>query len=162
MFHVRRPSYPIISKTIPLTLPSTAQWMQWLRHTRFDPPSLAEQQADIVRQARIEQLAAKADERWVSKPSVLDAPDKQQPIQMLVSKDPKASVGQMNVEGQKPVDIPVQEGQKEEASRKAEQPQKKVTEELKKSPWPKEPSRKNPGEDWQPASWTPQPARRRG
>ena len=42
-------------------------------------------------------LAAQADARWASKPSALDAPDKQQPMQMLKSRDPDSGVGQMNV-----------------------------------------------------------------
>ena len=72
--------------------------MQWLRHTRFEPPTLQEQQAELRRQQNIKLLAARADERWAAKPSALDAPDKQQPIQMLESRDPKSGVVQMNAE----------------------------------------------------------------
>ncbi|KAI0586581.1 NDUFA12 domain-containing protein [Pyrenophora tritici-repentis] len=71
-------------------------WMQWLRHTRFEPPTVDEQHQDLIRQARIKQLAAQADARWAEKPSALDAPDKQQPMQMLQSKDPDSGVTQMN------------------------------------------------------------------
>ncbi|KAF3006519.1 hypothetical protein E8E13_005213 [Curvularia kusanoi] len=73
-------------------------WMQWLRHTRFEPPTIQEQQAEVQRQANIKLLAARADERWAAKPSALDAPDKQQPIQMLESRDPKSGVVQTNAE----------------------------------------------------------------
>ncbi|KAJ4395458.1 hypothetical protein N0V91_010816 [Didymella pomorum] len=73
-------------------------WMQWLRHTRFEPPTIQEQQAELQRQQNIKLLAARADERWAAKPSALDAPDKQQPIQMLESRDPKSGVVQMNAE----------------------------------------------------------------
>lgn len=73
-------------------------WMQWLRHTRFEPPTIQEQQADVQRLANIKLLAARADERWASKPSALDAPDKQQPIQVLESRDPKSGVVQTNAE----------------------------------------------------------------
>jgi NADH dehydrogenase [ubiquinone] 1 alpha subcomplex assembly factor 2 len=59
--------------------PQAAQWMQWLRHTRTEPPSINEQQLDEIRQAQMKQLAAAADARWASKPSFLDAPLKQQP-----------------------------------------------------------------------------------
>jgi NADH dehydrogenase [ubiquinone] 1 alpha subcomplex assembly factor 2 len=72
--------------------------MQWLRHTRFEPPTVQEQQAELQRQQNIKLLAARADERWASKPSALDAPDKQQPIQMLESRDPKSGVVQTNAE----------------------------------------------------------------
>jgi len=50
------------------------QWHQWLRHTRLSPPSLQEQQTDVLRQQRLKQLAQAADERWAAKPSVLDKP----------------------------------------------------------------------------------------
>merc|ERR1711939_1206072 len=48
------------------------QWMQWLRHTRHEPPSINEQQLDEIRRAQMKQLAAQADARWASKPSALD------------------------------------------------------------------------------------------
>lgn len=72
--------------------------MQWLRHTRFEPPSLHEQRLEVQRLANIKLLAARADERWAAKPSALDAPDKQQPIQVLESRDPKAGIVQTNAE----------------------------------------------------------------
>ena len=130
--------------------------MQWLRHTRFDPPSLAEQQADQIRQERIKILAAAADKRWASKPSVLDPPEKQQPIQMLTSRDPAGSVGQTaptsskgapcNVSGQADIDNAIKG--------------KQTGKDMKESPWKKTP-RGGPSEDWQPESWTPAPAQKR-
>jgi NADH dehydrogenase [ubiquinone] 1 alpha subcomplex assembly factor 2 len=51
-----------------------AQWHQWLRRTRFEPPSLQEQTSDIQRQLELKQLARLADERWANKPSLLDPP----------------------------------------------------------------------------------------
>jgi NADH dehydrogenase [ubiquinone] 1 alpha subcomplex assembly factor 2 len=50
------------------------QWHQWLRHTRRDPPSIAEQSQDLVRQQNLKVLAAEADKRWAAMPSFLDAP----------------------------------------------------------------------------------------
>jgi NADH dehydrogenase [ubiquinone] 1 alpha subcomplex assembly factor 2 len=61
--------------------------MQWLRHTRAEPPSINEQQLDEIRQAQMKQLAAAADARWASKPSFLDAPSKQQPSVGSMMKD---------------------------------------------------------------------------
>lgn len=52
--------------------PVSAQWVQWLRHTRFEPPSISEQQLDEIRQAQMKELAAQADARWAAKPSALD------------------------------------------------------------------------------------------
>jgi NADH dehydrogenase [ubiquinone] 1 alpha subcomplex assembly factor 2 len=49
-------------------------WHQWLRHTRQDPPSIEEQEANVQRQIQLKQLAQLADERWASKASYLDSP----------------------------------------------------------------------------------------
>ena len=50
------------------------QWHQWLRHTRRDPPSIAEQSQDLVRQENLKVLARRADERWAAKASFLERP----------------------------------------------------------------------------------------
>lgn len=50
------------------------QWHQWLRHTRYDPPSLTEQSQDLIRQENLKVLAAQADARWAAKTSFLDKP----------------------------------------------------------------------------------------
>ncbi|KAA8626382.1 NDUFA12 domain containing protein [Pyrenophora tritici-repentis] len=110
-------------------------WMQWLRHTRFEPPTVDEQHQDLIRQARIKQLAAQADARWAEKPSALDAPDKQQPMQMLQSKDPDSGVTQMN-----------------DAT-----PRKRMRKEPKDSPW----KQAAQSQEWQPQGWSPAPAKRR-
>jgi NADH dehydrogenase [ubiquinone] 1 alpha subcomplex assembly factor 2 len=55
---------------------SLASWIQWLRHTRHEAPTINEQQLDEIRQAQVKLLAAQADARWASKPSYLDAPSK--------------------------------------------------------------------------------------
>lgn len=52
-------------------------WHQWLRYTRDNAPTLEEQQGDVVRQARMKQLAAAADARWEAKPRMMDAPGEQ-------------------------------------------------------------------------------------
>ncbi|PWW75732.1 hypothetical protein C7212DRAFT_295557, partial [Tuber magnatum] len=48
------------------------QWIQWLRRNRV-APTIEELHADIARQAQLKQLAAAADARWNSKPSLLNA-----------------------------------------------------------------------------------------
>ncbi|KAG5418549.1 hypothetical protein I9W82_004077 [Candida metapsilosis] len=45
-------------KTIP------PQWLQWLRRTRFDAPSLDELVSDQLRQQRLKILAQQADQKW--------------------------------------------------------------------------------------------------
>lgn len=152
------------------------QWSQWLRHTRFEPPTIAELQTDVVRQQRIKMLAAEADARWASKPSFLDAPDKQQPVQMLESKDHSAGIRQANtrveeagreserhsiIQSQEEIVSDVAAEKADESSPKVPKRMKKKTKESKDSPW-KEAARGNPGDDWQPKEWTPSPARRRG
>jgi NADH dehydrogenase [ubiquinone] 1 alpha subcomplex assembly factor 2 len=48
-----------------------AQWTQWLRHAREEPPTIEEQLADVERQKKMKTLARLADERWANKPSLL-------------------------------------------------------------------------------------------
>ncbi|KAL5113668.1 hypothetical protein ACEQ8H_008455 [Pleosporales sp. CAS-2024a] len=110
-------------------------WMQWLRHTRSHPPSLAEQQHDLMRQERIKMLAARAEERWASQPSVLDAPDKQQPAPMLQSRDPHSRLGHTSDAPKAPRNTPKNQ--------------------VKDSPW----NQAEPTKDWQPQAWTPPPAK---
>ncbi|KAG7290886.1 hypothetical protein NEMBOFW57_000891 [Staphylotrichum longicolle] len=47
-------------------------WHQWLRHTRQNPPTLAEQRAEVARRERMRLLAAQADARWEAKPKVME------------------------------------------------------------------------------------------
>lgn len=152
--------------------------MQWLRHTRAEAPTLQEQQADVIRQDRIKLLAAQADARWKSKASALDAPDKQQPVQMLESRDQGSGIRQMNVDeedrGQAP-HIPGVEEKEGPSSVQQKVSETPVTEEQappvekkrvmkkepKDSPWNKHAAKGNPGEEWQPDEWKPRPARRK-
>lgn len=50
-------------------------WLQWLRHTRSEAPTLEEQEADAQRQVELKQLVQLADDRWNSKQSYLDSPN---------------------------------------------------------------------------------------
>lgn len=160
--------------------------MQWLRHTRFEPPTITEQQQDMMRQDQMRMLASQADARWASKPSALDAPDKQQPVQMLKSRDPDTGVVQTNVDQQirdrteLPPNVEEQDPrpQQVEVSTPSQQmphdppepadagdapsvqTRKRMKKEPRDSPW-KQATRNNPGEDWQPQGWSPAPARKR-
>jgi NADH dehydrogenase [ubiquinone] 1 alpha subcomplex assembly factor 2 len=78
-------------------------WLQWLRYTRFDPPTIEEQQLDEVRQVQIKQLAAAADARWAAKGSYLDSPAKQQAITGAQLRDPGDHLGQTEPESKEGV-----------------------------------------------------------
>lgn len=39
-------------------------WLQWLRRTRSEPPSVHELMAEMVRQNNVKELAQKADQKW--------------------------------------------------------------------------------------------------
>ena len=134
--------------------------MQWLRHTRYEPPSIAEQRADIVRQERMKILAAEADARWAAKPSALDAPDKQQPVQMLESRDPRSGIQQMNVTEESKVESELPgNSDSSHSTGRASKSAKSFTRETKDSPF-KQPTASNPGDEWQPQSWPPAPSKR--
>tara|TARA_R110002003_G_scaffold25_11_gene1218 strand:- start:2496 stop:2972 length:477 start_codon:yes stop_codon:yes gene_type:complete len=157
--------------------------MQWLRHTRFEAPTLAEQRQEVMRQERMKVLASQADARWASKPSALDAPDKQQPVQMLQSRDPDSGVVQMNIdqEARDRKEMPQMDNQEKtlqsvdaelQAQTLPHDPQaaapapevekapvpkrKKTKKEPKDSPW----GQAEPSKDWQPTGWSPAPAKR--
>lgn len=119
---------------------NTAQWHQWLRHVREHPPSIQEQQQDLVRQAQIKQLARLADERWASKPSVLDKPkNHQQP--------PTTQINEANL-NQPANAAPAQTVPASTTSEPVPKTQKV------ENPWGKA-NKTNPGEEWQPEAWTP-------
>ena len=115
----------------------------------------------------MKQLAFEADERWKSIPSYLDTSNKQQPKPATELKDPGGYVGQTETEDKQGVQNMVEapekvarssEGQDVDEGRfKGRMKEKKP----KENPWQK-PAQGNPGEDWQPESWAPAPAARRG
>ena len=129
---------------------SPAQWHQWLRYVRPEPPSILEQQQDVIRQMQIKQLARAADERWASKPSYLDTPKTQQPGPAMQSSD-------ATLKGPSESAQPTQaEGTKQTAAPSQQQTQKSTN---KEDPWQKAKAG-NPGDSWQPEAWTPTAARR--
>ncbi|KAL8949816.1 MAG: hypothetical protein Q9222_004103 [Ikaeria aurantiellina] len=137
------------------------QWHQWLRHTRPAAPSIQELQTDVQRQAQLKQLAAAADARWASKPSVLDAPRRRNQEVGVGDGDTRTGnvgrqgesvggngtrtgtgQGQRLNEGVKGEDVRDSWGEGERGRGRG------------KNPWIKE-RPKNPGETYQPASWDP-------
>jgi NADH dehydrogenase [ubiquinone] 1 alpha subcomplex assembly factor 2 len=143
---------------------------------------MTEQHQDLMRQERMKMLASQADARWASKPSALDAPDKQQPMQMLKSRDPDSGVGQTNSDqeirdrAEPPRTLGEQEAKPQPVVEDPEiahemprhppvpvaddapatQPRKKTRKEPKDSPWKQAETTK----DWQPQGWSPAPTRR--
>jgi NADH dehydrogenase [ubiquinone] 1 alpha subcomplex assembly factor 2 len=121
-----------------------AQWHQWLRYVREHPPSLEEQQQDVIRLAQIKQLARLADERWASKPSFLDKPKTQQPP------TPTETINSsVNPATESPQDAPTST-----PSTSTPKPESAKPKPAKEDPWAKA-NHGNPGDTWQPESWTP-------
>lgn len=160
-------------------LPSPAQWHQWLRHTRHEPPSIQEQTFDVARRERMKELAAQADERWRSQESFLDAPRTQQPAPAVGTRDPagyapmtepeeKQGV-RSGVEDQGKVDKAVRGEEVDEGRFRGETSEKDAPVTANKgkgkktgeAPWAKQIPKGAPGEKWQPESWTPGAAPRR-
>lgn len=138
-----------------------------------------------MRQERMKTLAAQADARWAAKPSALDAPDKQQPVQMLQSRDPDSGVTQMNADQEvrdraemvqqeeSTPPPPVESGQAQQMPQDPPEPprtedapfvakkrlkkEQKEQSESKDSPW----NQAAQQQEWQPKGWSPAPARRK-
>lgn len=133
----------------------TAQWHQWLRYVRPNPPSIEEQKHDLIRQEQIKYLARLADERWASKPSYLDKPQTHQPAPATHTSDPTLNPPAESAPSETPapgVSNAVKSGEEDAAAG-----QQNKTKEKKEDPWAKA---KGPSENWQPESWTPSAARR--
>ncbi|QDS72932.1 hypothetical protein FKW77_008144 [Venturia effusa] len=138
------------------------QWVQWLRHTRESPPSIQEQQLDIVRQAQMKQLAAQADARWAAKAERIDMPQRQEIASASLPQttpedppevaDPVASADNIVEQAQGQVGV-VAEVAKEEKT-EANKRERKETAPYQGLKLGKE------GEQ-APESWAPRPARRR-
>ena len=145
-----------------------AQWHQWLRHTRQEAPSVQEQQYEVSRRAMVKQLAEQADERWRSVPSFLDSPKQQQPapaIGISESQGPAEQAAHREV-GEGDVVRSAVGDQSEVAGVSERQGQdvgreKRSKRERKENPW-QSAQRGAPSEKWQPETWSPGVAQRRG
>ncbi|KKA19908.1 hypothetical protein T310_6107 [Rasamsonia emersonii CBS 393.64] len=125
------------------------QWHQWLRYVRQDPPSLEEQQQDVVRQMQIKKLAQIADERWASKPSYLDRPQTQQP-------GPATRTSDATLHPEKGAAPDRQPGVMNAIQSQAEAQEQEKKPDTK--PWARKMG--GPSENWQPEAWTPTAAKR--
>jgi NADH dehydrogenase [ubiquinone] 1 alpha subcomplex assembly factor 2 len=129
-----------------------AQWHQWLRHTREDPPSIFEQQMDVQRQLRLKDLARLADERWASKPSILDGPT------AGTQSRPASLLRDAGLVAEAQTDVVENLGAGSEESGLLEGGQKSETR-TRGNPW--NVRTEGPGEQWQPQAWNPPAAVRR-
>lgn len=141
------------------------QWHQWLRYTRFDPPSIEEQQMDVMRQIQLKQNARLADQRWQNKRQYIEkpaAPYQQVSAQrMTMGGNPEVGEGQETIVGG---DAPKTEPAEKEGVRSAIADPVEQTK-GQPDPWEQEKRRQqerasNPSGTWQPESWSP-PSRRR-
>jgi NADH dehydrogenase [ubiquinone] 1 alpha subcomplex assembly factor 2 len=145
-------------------------WHQWLRHTRAAPPTVDEQKSDRLRQERIKVLAAQADARWASRPSVLDGPELGQTVPPLRSarRDgatrPAGTLAEDVRETMSSGDRPDEEpGSSEKESWGVSQEGDKEAVRAGRAPAVKDswkPAR-GPSEDWQPKGWNPGAASKR-
>lgn len=131
----------------------TAQWHQWLRYVRHEPPSIEEQQRDLIRQAQIKKLAQIADEKWAAKPSFMDKPKTQQPT-------PATRTSDQTLHPTEPAD-PI--SQRRPGVMNQTQGGDEIQKEADKNKKTKGPAAKvptGPGEKWQPEAWIPDASRR--
>ncbi|KAL9040032.1 MAG: hypothetical protein Q9214_004637, partial [Letrouitia sp. 1 TL-2023] len=128
------------------------QWHQWLRYTRPTPPTLQEQRDDMLRQERLKVLVQRADERWRSKPSLMDQPRR---------RNLELGVGDGDADGEREGTTTVRrkdqtetetgggvEGGDDKGDGEGQQ------RERAENPW-KNTKPRGAGEDWQPESWQP-------
>lgn len=121
------------------------QWHQWLRHTRLEPPTVQEQQMDVVRQVQLKENARLADARWAAKARYIEKP-----------KEPPRVTTDEGVDVESA--LKTQESARTSTQRQAGQDIP--------DPWEQEKQKQkqtasNPGAGWQPESWTPGAARKR-
>jgi NADH dehydrogenase [ubiquinone] 1 alpha subcomplex assembly factor 2 len=111
------------------------------------------------------QLAAKADERWAAQESFLDAPSKQQPAPATGVQDPAGYMHHNQTEPTENEGVRSAVGDEGEVEASTQgQPKddgrfKGRGKDKDANPWKQAP-KGNPGDDWQPQSWTPGVSRR--
>ena len=143
-------------------------WHQWLRHTRYDAPSMEEQQMDVSRMVTLKENARLADARWESKKRYIEKPRE---------KDEEGS-GTRGIEGQRKTADEVRAKMEERAgvppdaavnAKERVQFQEGTSVDQTPDPWEKERQKQkqkqkqtasNPGGAWQPDSWMPPPRKR--
>jgi len=137
----------------------SASWVQWLRHIRYEAPTINEQQLDVKRQAQIRQLAAQADARWAAaQASYLQVP----------TPAPALEAGAIDSTAQEDI-VSREENVLRKLVTKSEENIQEAAEELQNTSKPRRTKKevkweelrlsKNSNEP-QPESWTPKPVKR--
>ncbi len=122
------------ASTHPADIKVPPAWHQWLRHTRSDAPSLAEQRGEVQRRERMRVLARLADERWEAKGKVMEGSGSSSSQQQQEREQiGRPALGEVVKEGAVEVEVPKQS---------------------EADPW-KQADRSGPGEAWTPKSWEP-------
>ncbi|KAL2835224.1 hypothetical protein BDW59DRAFT_5331 [Aspergillus cavernicola] len=131
------------------------QWHQWLRYVRPQPPSIKEQQDDILRRKRILVLAEIQRKRWETGQSQFDTPGTQQPGPATRTSDTALSAGTEAENGNR--------------ARNTDETSQGSSPQAKTQSWDGAPAAKEdpffkprdvPGEKFQPESWTPTSSKR--
>lgn len=122
-----------------------AQWHQWLRHTRNEPPSIQELRQDMERKSQLKILAKQADERWAAKPSVLDSPT-------ATSQARSATLPLNRESAEEPPKSDDQRSEEDATSEVVADP--RALPKRKENPWATD--RGGAGENWQPKAWSPE------
>lgn len=139
-------------RSVPLSeVKVTAQWHQWLRYMREQPPTIEEQVQEVTRQERMKILAAQADARWEAKARVMEAPAQHaQPI-------PAPDTSKTHADA--PAATGANGSQEGSIQQPTTEPSDAVKKEFGHDPWAK--PRGGPSEEWQPEAWTPPSGKRR-
>ncbi|KAI5297837.1 hypothetical protein KEM56_004504 [Ascosphaera pollenicola] len=131
------------------------QWLQWLRHTRTEAPTIEEQKADLVRQIQLKHLAKLADAKWKAKQSHVEAP-----ILTEAQRRQLESIKGAQHKAPEPRSTP-QAAKSEDAEKKKEMEQPEVVLRGQKIENPFARNRPSaPSETWQPEAWSPAPRRK--
>ncbi|KAF3221451.1 hypothetical protein TWF192_008640 [Orbilia oligospora] len=134
------------------------QWHQWLRATRFEPPSIQELQDEVTRQKIMVERARLADERWAKAGTLLKKPGEKEFRRLQASaRATEASdgslIGKIQEMEKEKERVPVRVG-KETTVQDMEE-RWKIEREKREQGRPSA-----PGEGFQPAAWAPRAGER--
>ncbi|THH11405.1 hypothetical protein EW146_g8050 [Bondarzewia mesenterica] len=129
------------------------QWTAWMSHTRQDPPSIEELQADLMRQQRVLQKAA-----------IIEARDREELERIAAASAPPAEISpsitaSASADTPSPIDISQPQGSSSATARTnvTDISQKQHDDARSKASDLPMPGRDS---DWQPEAWNPQAVRR--
>lgn len=117
---------------------------------------MAEQQSEVIRQAKMKYLAAEADARWEAKPKVMEDPNSNPVSNVAAQTLPPLDTGDVKSSQQ-------QQQQQQDGSVKTQEHTETIAADDKaedaNDPWAKAKAQ-GPGENWQPTAWKPTPSKK--